>query len=149
MNLTSNFKLERVAPDATAATTFTLAAGTTSVNSAAVDLLDFASVTFLAHIGAITGSGQVIFTVEGSANGSTGWTALTGATATVIGSANSNRIALIGVARPVSPFRYVRLVSARTVANVVLDAVTALSGDGRLNAPTQPSATILTPVVVA
>jgi hypothetical protein len=147
MNLTSNYKIDRVAPDGTAATTWTLAAGTTTVNSAAVDLLDYGSVTFLAHIGAITGSGQVIFTVEGSANGSTGWTALTGATTTVVGSANSNRIAAIGVSRPVGTFRFVRLVSARTVANVVLDAVTAISGDGRLNAPTH-GATVLTPVNV-
>jgi uncharacterized protein with beta-barrel porin domain len=149
MNLTSNYRIERVAPDGTAASTFTLAAGTTTVNSAAVDLLDFASVVFSAHIGAITGSGQVIFTVEGSANGSTGWTALTGATTTVIGSANSNKIALIGVARPASPYRYVRLVSARTVANVVLDAVTAFAGDGRLSAPTHPTATVAASVYVA
>jgi hypothetical protein len=146
MNLTSNFKIERVAPDGTAATTWQLSAGTTAVNSAAVDCLDFGSVTFLAHIGAITATGTIAFTVEGSANGSTGWTAISGAARSIVAT-DAQKVVAIGLARVPSAFRYVRLVSTRATANSALDAVTAVIGDGRLNAPTH-GATIVTPVVV-
>jgi len=146
MNLTSNYKIERVAPDGTAATTFQLSAGSTAVNSAAVDCLDFGSVAFLAHIGTIASTGTIAFTVEGSANGSTGWTAITGAAKSVTAT-DDDKIVAIGLARVPSAYRYVRLVSTRATANSNLDAVTAILGDGRLNAPTH-GATIIAPVVV-
>jgi hypothetical protein len=148
MNLTSNFKLERVAPDATAATTFRKAAGTSdALNSNNVDVLDYGSITFLVAIGLISATGTIAFTVEGSATGSGGWTAITGAARSIV-AADADKIVAITVARVPSAYRYVRLVSTRATANSAIDSVTALLGDGRLNAPSHGSS-IVTPAVVS
>lgn len=135
MNITKNHKFDRVAPNDGATTTFTLAAGTTDVNSVAVDTLGFASAAFLIVFGALTASMTCGLQVEGSVNGTDGWTAITGAVYNGTAATDDDKGVLIEVGKP--QYRYLRVAFNRETANVVIDGLFSILGSPRVGAVTQ------------
>lgn len=122
-------KIVHVPPNDGAATTYVLAAGTTDVNSVAVDALGFSRVAFLWGFGDNADTGTFTGSIEGSADGSTGWTAITGATTTFTAGASDTDNELLAVECNVSPtYRYYRAVTNRGTANTVLTDLIALLG---------------------
>ena len=123
MNFFASIRSLRVAPDSTAATTWTLAAGTTDVNSAAIDTQGFRGVAFLPIFGDNADTATFTGKIQGSTDGSTGWTDITGATFSFTAGASDTDNELTGVEVYSPLFRYVRFVSDRGVANTVLAAL--------------------------
>lgn len=122
-------KIVHVAPDDQATTTYALAAGTTDVNSVAVDSLGFGRVLFLWTFGDNADTGTFTGSIEGSANGTTGWTAITGATSSFTAGATDTDTEMLGVECEVNPtYRYYRTVSNRGTANTVIAALHSLLG---------------------
>jgi hypothetical protein len=128
-NLFRNTLAVHVAPNDGATTTYTLAAGTTTVNSVAVDTQGYKGATFLAVFGTNVDTGVFVGKVQGSADGSTGWTDITGATQTNTdaSAASSNKCMAIAVESPL--YRYLRFVSTRSVANSSLNALFCFPDD--------------------
>jgi hypothetical protein len=128
-NLLRNTLAVHVAPNDGATTTYTLAAGTTTVNSVAVDTQGYKGATWLALFGANLDTSVYVGKVQGSADGSTGWTDITGATQTNTdaSAASANKLMAIQVESPL--FRYLRFVSTRTVANSALNGLFCLLDD--------------------
>lgn len=122
-------KVVHVAPDSGSATTYALAAGTTDVNSSAVDSLGFGRVCFVWIFGDNADTGTFTGSIEGSADGSTGWTAITGAESTFTAGASDTDNEMLAVECPVNPsYRYYRAVTNRGTANTVLAGLLALLG---------------------
>jgi hypothetical protein len=140
MNVLRNIQIVHVAPDATAATTFTLAAGTTDVNSAAVDTQGFMSATFFVTFGDNADTATFTGKIQGSADGSTGWTDLPGATTSFTAGATDTDNEMIAVAVFSPAFRYLRFVSDRGVANTAINAIHALLTVNAQGAVTQSTA---------
>lgn len=114
-------KVVHVAPSDGATTTYALGAGTTDVNSVAVDALGFADIAFIVAFGDNADTGTFTGTIEGSADGSTGWTAITSAAADFTAGASDTDNELLGVSCSVNPsYRYYRLASNRGTANTVI-----------------------------
>jgi hypothetical protein len=128
-NLLRRTGVVHVAPDDGATTTYTLAGGTTNKNSVAVDTQGFKGATFLAVFGTNVDTGVFVGKLQGSADGSTNWTDITGATQTVsdASAASSNKCMAIAVESPL--YRYLRFVSTRTVANTSLNGLFCLLDD--------------------
>lgn len=123
-------KVVHVPPDDGATTTYGLAAGTTDKNSVAVDALGFGRIAFLCIFGDNADTGTFSGEIEGSADGSTGWTDITGATNAFTAGATNSDTEMIGVECDVNPaYRYYRFVSNRGTANTVIDALIALLGN--------------------
>lgn len=118
MALSSSSKIRRVAAAAIA--------GTTAVNSSAVDMAGFDSVVFVAAVG--TAAVNNILSVEDSADGSTGWAAITGAAA-VPGA--SDAVQWVEVVKPQK--RFCRGVVARGTSTT-LDGIFAIQA-GAHDAP--------------
>ena len=116
MNLLRNALAVHVPPSAAAATTYTLAAGTTAVNSVGVDTQGYKGANWILTFGANLDTAVIVVKVQGSADNST-WTDITGATQTVTdaSAATSDKSLAIQVESPL--FRYLRVVITRTVAN--------------------------------
>lgn len=108
-------------PDATAATTKTLAAGTTAVNSASIDLLADSDVNIVIDLGAITATGVGSFQLQRSDNNST-WANITGAVYSFT-DADSNKTVTIALSELTN--RYIRVVTTRTVANTAIAGMKA------------------------
>lgn len=122
-------KIVHVAPNDGAATTYALAAGTTDVNSVAVDALGFGRVLFLWAFGDNVDLGTFTGSIEGSANGTDGWTAITGATTSFTAGASDTDNELLGVECGVNPaYRYYRAVTNRGTQNSVLTDLLCLLG---------------------
>lgn len=138
-NFLRNHLVQHVAPDATAATTYALAAGTTDVNSSAVDTQGYMEATFIWTFGDNADTATFTGSIEGSADGSTGWTAITGATTSFTAGASDTDNEMIAVAVYSPLYRYVRAVSNRGVANTVIAALHCVLGE-----PTQAAVTQLT-----
>jgi len=120
--LTRISEIQRVPPDGTAATTWTLSAGTSAVNSGEVDLQASNGYCWFVGLGAVTGSGTFSAQVEHSDASGSGFTAITGKVAAINGgSADSSKILAIDVNEPTK--RYHRLAITRGVANSVIDYV--------------------------
>ena len=119
--LTQISEIERVAPDSTAATTFTLAAGTTDVKSSAIDLQASNQAHIIVLLGTITATGTYTASIEQSATGSGSWTAVSGLSITVSADTDDNKVLAFDVTQPTQ--RYLRVVSDRGTANVVLDGI--------------------------
>lgn len=136
-NLLRNTLVVHVAPNDGATTTYTLAAGTTAVNSVAVDTQGYKGATFIATFGTNVDTGVFVGKIQGSADGSTGWTDITGATQTNTdaSAASSNKSLAIQVESPL--YRYLRFVSTRTVANSSLNALFCLLDDNNQGPVTQ------------
>jgi hypothetical protein len=119
-NIFNQLKVLRVAPDATAATTWTLAAGTTDVNSAVIDTSGYRGVAFLPIFGDNADTATFTGKIQGSANGTTGWTDITDASFTFTAGASDTDNELGGASVYSPLYQYVRFVSDRGVANTVL-----------------------------
>ena len=112
-----------VFPDATAATTKGLAAGTTDVNSSAVDLLAILDVQFVIDLGVVTSTGTGTFQLQRSDNGST-WTNITGAKFDWTDAHTLQKVT-IGCSEVTN--RYVRVAIDRATANTVITGITAFA----------------------
>jgi hypothetical protein len=97
------------------------AAGTTPVNSAAVDTLGYESVRAIALLGTLTATQATSLTLQYSDDGSTGWTDASGVATGNAADADSNKILIADLHRPTK--RYVRAVLNRGTANAVLDGI--------------------------
>ena len=118
----NEYQIVTMFPDATAATTKNLAAGTTDVNSSVLDLLGDFDVNIVIDLGAVTSTGTGTFQLQRSDDGSTGWTAITGATYAWT-DADTNKTVTICVAEVVN--RYIRVAIDRNTANTVISGIKA------------------------
>lgn len=133
-------KIVHVAPNDGATTTYSLSAGTTDVNSVAVDALGFGRVCFLWTFGDNVATGTFTGKIEGSANGTDGWTAVTGATSSFTAAASDTDDEMLAVECDVLPsYRYYRAVSDRGVANTVIAALHCLLGRAQGQTPVTQS----------
>lgn len=132
----NEYQILTMFPDATAATTKSLAAGTTAVNSASIDLLADSDVNIVIDLGAVTATGTGSFQLQRSDNNST-WTNITGAVQAWT-DAESNKTVTICVSELTN--RYIRVVTTRATAN------TAISG---MKAYATPRAVPVTQIVTA
>lgn len=122
-------KIVHVAPNDGATSTYTLAAGTSDVNSVAVDALGYGRIAFLWVFGDNAATGTFTGSIEGSADGSTGWTAITGALSTFTAGATDTDDEMLMVECNLNPaYRYYRAVSNRGTANTALNGLFCLLG---------------------
>jgi hypothetical protein len=137
MNLLRNALAVHVPPSAAAATTYTLAAGTTAVNSVVVDTQGYKGANWILFFGANLDTAVIVVKVQGSADGSTNWTDITGATQTVTdaSAATSDKSLAIQVESPL--FRYLRVVITRTVANSSVNCLLCILDNNVQGAVTQ------------
>ena len=115
MNLSKAAKVTRVSN--------AVVAGTSDIESTAVDMKGFEAVQFVVAFGAITTGAVTSVKLQGSHDGST-WTSsdLTGTGQTVADDAD-NKLFILDMAKP--RFRYVRCVVDRGTQNAVVDSITA------------------------
>lgn len=128
MNLTDMVKTIRLKPDGS---TFTVAAGTSDVNSDIVDMQNFEGVRFLVGFGAIT-SGAVtsIKVQQGAASDMSDAADLLGTGVTVADN-DDNQVAIVEVYKPRE--RYLRVTTDRGTQNAVIDfAIAELWGAKKL-----------------
>ncbi len=136
-SIVKNVKKSRVAPNAGAATTFTLSAGTTDVESTPVDGLGFSGVAYTILLGALTASATLGLKIQGSADGSTGWTDITGAAYTSTVDTDDDKLVVLEVVNP--KYRYTRVAFDRGGANAVIDGLICELFAGKDNPVTQPA----------
>lgn len=117
MNLTNSFS-PQLCINATEG-----AAGTSDINGDAVDMRDFDGCIILVTFGAITASAVTSIHVEGSDDGSTGWTDLTGTNQTVADD-DDNQIFYVTLIQPAYP--YIRVVVDRGTQNAVVASAVAV-----------------------
>ena len=114
-----------IAPDSAAATTWGLAAGTTTKTSAGIDLATYnpqGSLYFECTLGTITATGTGVFKIQYSDDNSL-WTDVTGGTISWADTMSDQKLA-IEVIRPTH--RYYRTSIARATANSVITRVSAI-----------------------
>lgn len=116
MNLTNSFR-SQLCINATEG-----AAGTSDINGDAVDMRDFDGCLIHVTFGAITSTAVTSIHVEGSDDGSTGWTDLTGTNQTVADD-DDNQIFEVVLVDPA--YAYVRVVVDRGTANAVVASAVA------------------------
>ena len=142
-------KVLHVSPDGSG---YAVAAGTSDVNSESVDSLGYNRVGFVMTFGDNADTGTFTGKIQGSANGSTGWTDITGATVSFTAGASDTDNKMIGVECDVNPtYRYYRFASDRGTANTVIAALHAILGRAVGQPVSQSTATgqfISSPVVV-
>ena len=117
----NEYQIVTVFPDATAPTTKGLAAGTTSVNSSAIDCLSDSDLNLVIDLGAVTATGTGSFQLQRSDNGST-WTNITGAVQAWTDT-ETNKTVTICLSELTN--RYVRVVTTRATANTVINGMKA------------------------
>ena len=115
MNLSKAAKLVRVSN--------AVAAGTTTVNSASVDMQGFHGVAFAVEFGAITAGAATAIKLQGSHDG-TAWDDLKNTSQTVADSAD-NKTFVADVMRPMH--RYLRAVVSRATQNAAVDSILAIA----------------------
>lgn len=120
--LTKDLEFQRLAPDSGSASTYTLAAGTTDVNTPAVDTQSCHRLTFVILLGAIASGGTYTATIESSADGST-W-ATTGKTVAYSADTDDNKLLIVDIVEPTK--RYYRIASDRGTGNTTIDGMMAL-----------------------
>lgn len=147
-NIINTTSWQRVPPNGAASTTWTLSAGTTTVQSGAVDSANAKSVLFVVALGAVSASGTGTITVQQS-NDLSGspddYTAVQGVSATYADS-DGGTILLVEIVRPQK--RYLRLNIARATANSAIDGVFAVRVNPRA-APPALHATVKSATVAA
>lgn len=123
-NLTPNVLTKRLVPDATAATTWTLAAGTTDVNSPGVDMLGYVGIRFIMGLGTITSGAVTSIKLQQSDDDGAAddYTDLTG-TGITIADTDDNKLIITEIWKPLK--RYVRLALDRGTQNAVIDFLMA------------------------
>jgi hypothetical protein len=122
--LTKSYEFERVAPDSGSASTYTLAAGTTDVNSSAIDLAGCYGATFQIMLGAIVATGTLSINIEHSDASGSGFAAISGLTVAVDADTDDNKILVADLAEPTK--RYVRLAIDRGTANTTIDGIVVI-----------------------
>ena len=95
-------------------------AGTTALNSSAVDVSPGEAVQFEVIFGAITGTPSV--KVQESDTGTSGWTDLVGSSQALVAT-DDQKIVLVDVIQPTG--RYLRAVVTRAASSSVVDAIVA------------------------
>jgi hypothetical protein len=101
-----------------------VAAGTTSQNGSSVDMQGFDGVMFIAHLGTLTTSQVTKLQAQGSDDNSTFAAFSTDAVTAAMADADSNKVLVLDVFRPVH--RYVRPTVERGTANAVINSVIAI-----------------------
>jgi len=117
----NEYQIVTVFPDATAATTKTLAAGTTAVNSSSIDCLGDFDLNVVIDMGAVTATGTGTFKLQRS-DDNTNWTDITGASQAWT-DVESNKTVTLCISQIVN--RYIRVVTTRATANTVLSGIKA------------------------
>ena len=117
----NEYQIVTVFPDATAATTKGLAAGTTDVNSSTIDCLGCYALNVVIDLGAITATGVGTFQLQRSDNNSS-WANITGA-AYAWTDADTNKTVTIALSELTN--RYIRIVTDRGTANTVISGIKA------------------------
>jgi hypothetical protein len=100
-----------------------VAAGTTAVQTTAIDMRGYEGVEFVALFGALTATQVTAIHLEQSDDGITNWNALAGSKAGPLADADSNKLLISEVYKPKK--RFVRCVVDRGTANAVVDSVIA------------------------
>lgn len=114
-----------------------VAAGTSTVTSSALDMLDYDGVLFVISLGAITATSVTVAKVQQSSDDGSAddYTDLAGtATVTPTPSTDDNKVLLIDIYKPAK--RYLKAVVTRTTANCVIDGILAIRYHGHV----QPAA---------
>ena len=117
----NEYQIVTVFPDATAATTKNLAAGTTDVNSSTIDCLGCYALNVVIDLGAITSTGVGTFQLQRSDNNSS-WANITGASYAWT-DADTNKTVTIALSELTN--RYIRIVTDRGTANTVISGIKA------------------------
>ena len=117
----NEYQIVTVFPDATAATTKNLAAGTTDVNSSTIDCLGCTDLNVVIDLGTVTSTGVGTFQLQRSDNNSS-WANITGATYAWT-DADTNKTVTIALAELTN--RYIRIVTYRGTANTVISVIKA------------------------
>ncbi len=120
--LTKNTQTRRVAPNDGATTTFTLAAGTSDVNSVSVDTLGYGGCQFKVLVGAMASTAVCDIALESSTDNST-FTAVTGGAITQLTDTKDDKVVIIDYPSPAK--RYLRLAFNRGTGNTTIDGVLA------------------------
>lgn len=118
-----------------------VAAGTSDVESTAVDMKGFDAVAFEVSFGAITGSAVTSCKLQGSHDNVT-WTGVNGdllGTGVTVADDDDNQIFILDIDRPL--FRYVRCVVDRGTQNAVVDGIVAHQYKADKEPVSQPSTT--------
>lgn len=113
-----------------------IAAGTGTTNGSAIDMSSAESVTFVGCFGTLTSTNVSELKVQESADGSTGWTDIPGATAST-NDTMSNKMLAVEAIKPSK--RFVRFVLIRSTANAVVDAIVAILNHARKSPVVQGS----------
>lgn len=133
-------------------TNYALTGGTSDVNSGTVDARGFEKVAFLCVFGDNADTATFTGTIQGSADGSTGWTAITNAAVTFTAGATDTDNEMVGVECEVNPaYRYYRFATDRGTANTVGAALLAFLIKGDREPVTQPTGAgqfVATPIIV-
>lgn len=98
------------------------AAGTSTINGAAVDTLGFDAFRAVALLGALTATQVTSMKIQGSADGSTNWTDMGPSSTGNAADGDSNKLLISEIFRP-QTYRYIRPVILRGTANAVVDGV--------------------------
>lgn len=127
MQLLNSHIIEHVTIDGT---NYILSAGTSDVNSGAVDCANCEEVTFLLAIGVMAASSSVDVKVQESADGSTGWADLTGTALTQVSATDDDKLVGISIRNPLK--QYLRLAITRgDGGNSTLQSLIAIKGPAR------------------
>ena len=120
-----------------------VAAGTTTVEATAVNMVGFESVEFEVHFGTITAGAVTTVKLQQSTDNVT-FADLAGSEVTVADT-DDNKIVRVEIVKPQE--QYVRPVVVRSTQNAVIDTITARQYNARVE-PVTHGATIVTPVIV-
>jgi len=122
--LAKNVEIRRIVPDATAATTFILAAGTTDVNTGTIDTRGYNELTIIFMSGTMAASSSIDLALQYSDNDSD-WTAVTSGTTAQVTATDDNKVSVVNISD--LQHRYYRLAVTRgDGGNATIDGVIAL-----------------------
>lgn len=132
MNLSKDVKVTRLSN--------AVGAGTSDVNGGSVDMQNWESVMFIAHLGALTGGQVTRMKAQQSSDdaSSDAFADLAGTQTDAMADDDGNQIINLDIVKPRE--RYVRPVLVRGTQNAVIDAITAIQY-GPLKKPTTHDAT--------
>jgi hypothetical protein len=133
-DLVGQAEFQRIAPDGAAATTFTLAAGTTDKTSAAIDTLGYERITLLAGFGTMT-SGAVTTLKLQQCDTADGTPVDLEGTSQTVADTDDDKIRTIEIKNPRK--RYLFVAWDRGTQNAVIDFLIAIKRGGRKKPVTQ------------
>jgi len=122
--LAKNTEIRRIVPDATAATTFILSAGTSDVNTGTIDTRGYNELTIIFLSGTMAASSSIDLALQYSDNDSD-WTAVTSGTTAQVTATDDNKVSVVNISD--LQHRYYRLAVTRgDGGNATIDGVIAL-----------------------